>query len=51
VTEAKENEKYEDKLFSIAVRYIQSEYPIWIPGKVNGVPVRTDNNVRIFLSR
>ncbi|HEX2936766.1 MAG TPA: hypothetical protein VHO72_15530 [Bacteroidales bacterium] len=26
---------------------IQENYPVWVPGKVLGVPVRTDNNVRI----
>jgi hypothetical protein len=51
VAEANENEKYKDKLFSIAVQYVQSEYPTWIPGKIKGIPVRTDNNVRIFLTK
>lgn len=51
VAEAKENEKYKDRLFSIAVQYVQSEYPIWIPGKIKDVSVRTDNNVRIFLTK
>jgi hypothetical protein len=51
VAEANENEKYKDRLFSIAVQYIKSEYPTWIPGKMKGVPVRTDNNVRVFLTK
>ncbi|HTJ53589.1 MAG TPA: hypothetical protein VL443_29245 [Cyclobacteriaceae bacterium] len=51
VAESNENKKYKDKLFAIAVQYIQSKYPTWIPGKIKGVPIRTDNNVRIFLTK
>jgi hypothetical protein len=49
VAEQKENEKYKDKLFAIAVEHIKTNYPVWIPGKIKGVPVRINNNVRIFL--
>jgi hypothetical protein len=51
VAQLDENEKYKNELFEIAVKYIKTEYPIWVPGKVNGVAVRTDNNVRIFITK
>ncbi len=51
VAESNENEKFKDELFSIAIQYMQSKYPTWIPGKVQGVPVRTDNNIRLFFTR
>ncbi len=44
----KNNEKLKQELYEIAVDYIKENYPIWIPGKIEGIPVRTDNNVRIF---
>ncbi len=46
--ELEKNEQYKDELYRIAVKHIKKNYPIWIPGKVIGVPVRTDNNVRIY---
>lgn len=49
--EAEENEKYKEKLFSIAVEHVKSQYPLWVPGKIKGIPVRTDNNVRVFFTR
>jgi len=51
VAASSENEKYKDKLFSAAVQHIKSKYPTWVPGKIKGVAVRTDNNVRVFLNR
>ena len=43
--------KYEYELFKIAVKHISVTYPVWIPGKIKGVPVRTDNNVRVHFIR
>lgn len=48
VPRAKTNEKFKPMLYEIAVDYIETKYPKWVPGKVLGVPVRTDNNVRIY---
>ena len=43
----KENENIENELFRIAVKHLKDNYPIWVPGKINGIQVKTDNNVRI----
>ncbi len=51
VSERNENKKFENKLFEIAVKHIQHNYPIWVTGKIKGVPVRTYNNVRIYLTK
>ena len=45
------NEKFKSKLFEIAVDHIKKIYPVWNPGKIDGVSVRTDNNVRIFFEK
>lgn len=45
------NKKFKSSLFEIAVDYIKKNYPVWIPGEINGIPVRTDNNVRIFFKK
>ncbi|TKG89575.1 hypothetical protein EYV94_25070 [Puteibacter caeruleilacunae] len=45
------NEKFKSELFKIAVDYLQEKYPIWVPGKINEVYVRTDNNVRLFFRK
>ena len=45
------NKKYKNELFKIAVKHISVAYPVWIPGKIKGVPVRTDNNVRVHFIR
>lgn len=47
VSHLETNERFKTQLYDIAVDYIKTKYPKWIPGKVLGVPVRTDNNVRI----
>lgn len=47
VAQRKRYEKYSNELYNIVVKYIQENYPVWVPGKVLGIPVRTDNNVRI----
>lgn len=46
-----ENKKFKSSLFEIAVDYIKKNYPVWIPGRIDGIPVRTDNNVRIFFEK
>lgn len=51
VAKLEENEKFKDELYLIAVQNIKKYYPTWVPGKISGVPVRTDNNVRIFFTR
>ena len=51
VAQLKQNEKYKDELFEIAVNYLKTNYPTWVPGKIKGIPVRTDNNVRIFITK
>ena len=44
-------EKYKNELYDIVVKHIKENYPIWIPGKVSGIPVRTYNNVRIHIMK
>jgi hypothetical protein len=51
VAEVDSNEKYKTQLFDLVTDYIKRDYPIWVPGIVNGVQVRTKNNVRIHLVR
>ncbi len=51
VAELNQNEKYKDKLFKIAVSYLKNKYPVWVPGKIKGIPVRTSNNVRIHFEK
>lgn len=41
------NKKYKDKLFKIGVEKIKED-SVWIPGKILGIAVRTDNNIRIY---
>jgi len=48
VSETDENIKFKDRLFTVAVDYLKKNYPVWIPGKIKGIPVRTNNNVRIY---
>lgn len=43
----KENEIIRNQLFDVAVKHIKNNYPVWVPGTINGVQVRTDNNVRV----
>ncbi len=45
------NEKLNTKLFEIAVAHIKENYPVWVPGKIKGVSVRTDNSVKIFFKK
>ncbi|KXX71142.1 hypothetical protein [Flammeovirga sp. SJP92] len=47
----KENKKYKDELFEIAVKHIKAEYPIWIPGEADGKQVRSDVNVRVIITK
>jgi hypothetical protein len=47
VSQLEENKIFKEKLIAIAVDYIKTNYPVWIPGKIKGIPVRTINNVRI----
>ncbi len=51
VAHLKSNEKYKDELFKMAKEYLIKDYPKWRPGSINGVPVRTNSNVRIYLVR
>jgi hypothetical protein len=44
------NKKYEDNLFKLGVERIRED-SIWVPGKILGFNVRTDNNVRIHFKR
>ena len=48
VPQLEENKRFKEKLIALAVDYIKTNYPVWIPGKIKGIPVRTINNVRIF---
>ena len=45
------NKKYENELYKIAVEHIKMTHPVWVPGQIKGVPVRTDNNVRVHFIR
>ncbi|MCH8555611.1 MAG: hypothetical protein LAT76_10660 [Schleiferiaceae bacterium] len=51
VAQLEENEKYKNELYSIAVSYMNTSYPIWVPGSIAGVPVRARNNVRLFFKK
>ncbi len=44
------NKKYKDQLFKLGVKRIKED-SIWIPGKILGIKVRTDNNVRVYFKR
>jgi hypothetical protein len=44
------NKKYKDELFKLGVEKIKED-SIWIPGKILGIAVRTDNNVRVYFKR
>lgn len=44
------NIKYKETLFKLGVERIKED-SVWIPGKILGIKVRTDNNVRIFFER
>jgi hypothetical protein len=51
VPELDVNKKYKSELFNIAVKYMNDNYPKWIPGKIDRQIVRTDNNVRIHFRK
>lgn len=51
VPKLEENKKHEDELFELVVKHIKTNYPIWVPGKINGLSVRTNNIVRIGISK
>lgn len=44
------NNKYKDELYNLGVKKLKSD-SIWVPGKILGFPVRTDNKVRVFFVR
>jgi hypothetical protein len=46
-----ENQKYQTELYNIAVKHIKENYPIWVPGTLWEMPVRTNNNVRIYFTK
>lgn len=46
-----DNKKYKIELYSIAVKHIKENYPIWVPGTLLEIPVRTNNNVRIYFTK
>ncbi len=51
VAQLDENEQFKVKLFEVAVDHIKKNYPVWIPGKIKGMSIRTDNNVRMFFEK
>jgi hypothetical protein len=51
VAEHKENIKYKKELYDIALKYFKEKYPIWIPGKIAGIPVRTKNEIRFYFEK
>ncbi len=51
VPHLEENEKLRDDLFKIAVQELKTNYSRWIPGTIKGMPVKTDNNVRLFFTK
>lgn len=42
------NKQFEQVFFERGIEYIKTIHPIWVPGTVADVPVRTGHNVRIF---
>lgn len=51
VAELESNEKYKTQLFELVTKHLKEKYPKWIPGSIKGIPVRTDNNIRIYLKK
>jgi len=51
VANLESNEKYKVQLFQLVTKKLKKDYPTWIPGRINGIQVRTDNNVRIYIER
>ena len=39
---------YESQLFELAVAHMKNENPLWVPGKIKSIPVRTAHTVRLF---
>jgi hypothetical protein len=44
------SENFKEELFELAVSELKSNYPIWVPGKINGIALKSDNNVRIHFA-
>ena len=44
------NKKYKNELFELGVKRLKED-SIWVPGKILGNYVRTDNNVRVHFER
>jgi hypothetical protein len=44
-------DKLKPILSDIAIEHIKKNYPIWVPGKINGVRLRTHNSVRIYFKK
>lgn len=51
VARNKTNENFKSKLFEITINHLKKEYPIWIPGKIKDIPVRTKHHVRVFFNK
>lgn len=51
VAQLQVNEALKKELYLIAIKHIKETYPLWVPGKINGAPVRTDNNVRVYFTK
>lgn len=48
---AKGNDRFKTELFNLAVNKIKTDYPVWIPGSINGIPLKSDNNIRIHFNK
>ncbi|MBL4755630.1 MAG: hypothetical protein JKY52_18815 [Flavobacteriales bacterium] len=46
-----QNREYKDELVKLAIREIKDKYPLWVPAKIKGTPVRAYNNVRVYFEK
>ncbi len=44
---ARGNDRFKKELFNLTVNKIKTDYPIWIPGSIKGIPLKSNNNVRV----
>jgi len=49
--QVEENKQYKDQLISIAIEHVKMNYPVWIPGQINGVPVRASSDITVHFTK
>lgn len=48
---ARGNDKFKTELFNLAVNKIKADYPIWVPGSIKGISLKSENNIRIHFAK